>query len=607
MSNRNFDASQITKRLGNKAVAKSIINNFSSPNTNPQTSNANVSVINQVELGNSLFVTRGPTCTVLDNGCPCNISTTTSESNIPLGSPWLDILIKSQANSTLESFDIEVSNNYIVYTGIFAGTIDLYNSSVGDSTEYVMSLTSLGSYDSFLAVYNNFGILQWATKISSVDFELAVQISITNSGIYLISSSTTSPSNIYNGGLTDPITPVISLTSSGAAMAMLIKYSFTGQVLWATKFTGFAANFSYSIITDGNNIYWASQYSTNSMLPLNNVYNGSLSDPTIPVFQILSTGGRWHCLMKYDSNGQLQWVAKLGNNNPFPFDGTPYVLFSNLAISNTQILMSGSYYDTCEIYNGAYGDPSVLAINMISSPPGTGEQNIYLVSFDLNTGSVNWATKTSGSGPNTNRSLICDSNGDIYLYASFENNINLYDANGLIDPTVAAVTLSPITPTANMLIKYNNTGNILWSTKISGSISVSSGDYLRIVNSEIYIVDSMATTINFYNSNSSITDPTIIGQSYAVTGLFDIILYKYNINTGNFILLNKINSNFSLLASGISIYNNIVYVSGKIIGLVEFYDMNVNIPNLVPSLIITLPTETNLIVKYNTNGNLLTN
>jgi len=74
MSNRNFDASAITRRLGNKAIAKSIVTQNQSATPyffNPQTAYGYASVMNEVQEGNSLYVTRGDTCVTLDPGCPC--------------------------------------------------------------------------------------------------------------------------------------------------------------------------------------------------------------------------------------------------------------------------------------------------------------------------------------------------------------------------------------------------------------------------------------------------------------------------------------------------------------------------------------------------------
>ena len=75
MSNRNFDASQITKRNANKTIAKNIISHFGGTNPyffQPLISNFNQSVINEVKMGNSEYVSRGDTCTTVDLGCPCS-------------------------------------------------------------------------------------------------------------------------------------------------------------------------------------------------------------------------------------------------------------------------------------------------------------------------------------------------------------------------------------------------------------------------------------------------------------------------------------------------------------------------------------------------------
>lgn len=602
MSNRNFDASIITKRLGNKAVAKSIISIYNH-NTQPQTSNLSASVINQVDEGNSMVVYRGPTCTTVDNGCPCNTQSTNRITSFTSSAapPWLNLLIKASSipGSSINSSSIEVGN-VISIVGYYTGTIDIYNASNGDVvSSKIMSLSSVGSFDAFIALYNLDGILLWSSKISSVSQDISIQSVLTNDGVYLSVISVTAGTNVYNGGLSDPSTPVVVLTGTGASQGILVKYTYSGVVEWVTKFLGWGEIWAFSLITDGSNIYWSSQFSTG--VNPNLVFDGILGNPTTPVFQLTCPIGRFHSIIKYSSTGQVQWAAKLGNNAS---GGTPFFVGPYLSISNSQILMSGTFINSVDIYGGVYADPSVISMSMTSTASA---QNIYLASFNINTGALNWATKTSGTGDNRNGSITCDSSGNIYVYAQFINNINLFNANGLIDPVAVATTLTPISSTNAALIKYSSTGQLLWTTKISGTLTIYQGPYMEVLNSDIFIIASGTGTLNFYNSNTSISNPATIGQTYVISGSQNILVVKYNIDTGNFILVNRINSSASLRGDSISISNNIVYVSGSVDGTTNLYNMNGTIPNTLPSVIINLTGTTSLTTRYNTNGNLLTN
>ncbi len=75
MSNRIYDASQLTKRKAEKAIAGSFVTRISSPNN--QTSYAPLpgiydgSIINAVNSGHMTEYTRYPTCIGISPGCPC--------------------------------------------------------------------------------------------------------------------------------------------------------------------------------------------------------------------------------------------------------------------------------------------------------------------------------------------------------------------------------------------------------------------------------------------------------------------------------------------------------------------------------------------------------
>jgi hypothetical protein len=78
MSNRNFDASQLIKRKGERAIAGSFLNRINPPTTTiqPQQGSAPIngifdsSIMNAVRTGHMTEYTRYPTCVVTSPGCP---------------------------------------------------------------------------------------------------------------------------------------------------------------------------------------------------------------------------------------------------------------------------------------------------------------------------------------------------------------------------------------------------------------------------------------------------------------------------------------------------------------------------------------------------------
>ena len=81
MSNRNFDSSYLTRRQGERQIAKNIVTKTrqnSSTSYNNISTNYDASIINQIREGQSMTVTKGVTCTTVEPGCPCGNSNITT-------------------------------------------------------------------------------------------------------------------------------------------------------------------------------------------------------------------------------------------------------------------------------------------------------------------------------------------------------------------------------------------------------------------------------------------------------------------------------------------------------------------------------------------------
>ena len=222
MSNRNFDASVITKRLGNKAIAKSIISNFNNVNSQPQTSNMNASIINEVELGNSLFVTRGPTCTTYDLGCPCPIIS--SQSVIPQ-TGWF-----TRIAGAGDDFGYGVARdslNNIIVIGVYeTADITIYNI---DGSIFG-TLPFIGNADAFLVKYNSNGTGLWATRIAPTVanggniFGLGVKVvpNISSAGDIIVTGAFAANATIFNApGTVATLLPLVLV--SGTSNVFIVK------------------------------------------------------------------------------------------------------------------------------------------------------------------------------------------------------------------------------------------------------------------------------------------------------------------------------------------------------------------------------------------------
>lgn len=491
MSNRNFDASQITKRLGNKAVAKSIINNFSLPNTNPQTSNVNVSVINQVELGNSLFVTRGPTCTVLDNGCPCNsavqqVMITDNPPTPPVEVGWATFL-DGTAGDIARSVTTDSNGNIYVIGEYrsFANPIFVQNVLVNSQTPSFITLPATGAGKNiYLIKYNPNGQALWATFLNDIN-EVGYNVKVDGSDNVIIVGQYTSTAPIFvqnaNGNTAPPFQNQTLITlpvASNFISGFIIKYNPSGQALWATGINGSYDDDIQSVAIDQNtdDIYVIGKFTVDSIISSIQLLNANgnsgptyqqLSPVTLPLPPPPSFGISSLILVKYNSSGIVQWATYIEATSSFGQQGR-----SIIVSPDNFIYITGDYTSSVPITlkdaNGNTGAPFQLVNpSNITLPSTGGSQATFLVKYNPS-GKVQWATLATGTGNDQGNALAVFTNNDICLVGEYVNNLTIFDVLGNTQ-TTSAITVGTTTTSSSFIIRYNNSGIAQWATIIDGT------------------------------------------------------------------------------------------------------------------------------------------
>lgn len=205
----------------------------------------------------------------------------------------------------------------------------------------------------------------------------------------------------------------ISNSSSGTFDAIIIKYNFNLQALWATRLgaTAFLREEGTNITTDlNNNIYVTGYYQSNPLI-INSFSSVTPGSPPIinvsPQFQIAIEGSTSVYLIKYNSDGIAQWATRLGftnlsavlsypllvNSNYDIYIGGPF-LNATITINNYNSLNTGTTPPTINL--GLYaslarGRPAVdsFLIKYAQPPilqeipfPINNQSNPYLPAFD---------------------------------------------------------------------------------------------------------------------------------------------------------------------------------------------------------------------------------
>jgi hypothetical protein len=290
-----------------------------------------------------------------------------------------------------------------------------YNAfSIGNST-----IQNAGGSDCYAASLNKNGNLNWIRhEGGSADDYGTANCTDNNGNVYVVGLFT----NTMTIG-----TSVLTHTSTGSGF-FLIKYSLTGNVIWAKKIgQGFG---NPTIIKNkGGLLYLLSTFSSPNSVPF---VMGSYSLMANP-------GGSDIHLASLDTSGNVLSAIKYG--------GSHMEVAQGLSITNAgEVILSGTFTSTLLTF-GSYS----------LSCPSISKNSVFLVKIG-SSGSVIWAKAINSTGGSAR--LASDPSGNICLAGYF------------VGPSIVVdnFTLTASASYTNgMVIKFDNSGNALWANGIGGT------------------------------------------------------------------------------------------------------------------------------------------
>lgn len=384
-------------------------------------------------------------------------------------------------------------------------------------------------------------IANFAVKIGDTNNTVASSITSDSTGIYITGYYTCNQLKIGN----------FILPNWGGSDSYIVKYSFNGEVIWATRIAGNSHDNGFSIISDNiGGIYIIGTYSSNSV----NIYNANGNSSLT-----LSNEGKDDCfIVKYDVNGNALWANKITGNK---FDDG-----YSITTDNTGLYITGYYNsDILKIYN------SNGTLN--STLPNSGFNDCFVIKYDFN-GNILWKTRIIGTSNESGYSISANNN-EIYVTGSYaSNNLLFYNANN----TQYGLTLSNSGKKDIFVVKYDTNGNVGWITRIGGP-SYEEGYSIASDNTGIYITGYYTDNLFVYNANGTQSNLSLINS-----GSNDCFIAKYdlngnalwitriagdNIDTGNCIAIDKNNGGFYITGffdgSSTNIYNSDNSISKTIV------------------------------------------
>ena len=364
--------------------------------------------------------------------------------------------------------------------GSFQGVIDA-NPDVG----ITQLASNQNSSDAFVASYSADRELLWGFSLGG-----------TGSGFSVNSIATDASGNIYIGGSyseqvdMDPGQGVFTLTTISSGGAFVAKYDAQGHFVWADVMEGGLVS-DLTVDAQGNLIAageFSYTFDADPGTGLGVLVNNS------------STGYTDAFVVKYDSNGNFQWVAGWGGDR-------------HDRIRKVQVDDSGYIY-TIGMFTGTVDfDSGTGVTSLVAEPDGIHSlseyyENEFVVKLNSD-GGFTWATNFAGHSYFSD--LEVSTNGDVFVSGTYRDLVDF-------DPGPEVITLPG--QQSNFLLKLSTDADFLW---------VSTGN-LNSVRNE-FDTQSISLVDDRVNMVSATYPGLIISAFDAETG--NSLGTEYQLTTGN--------------------------------------------------------------------------
>jgi hypothetical protein len=262
-----------------------------------------------------------------------------------------------------------------------------------------------------------------------------------------------------------------NLTNAGGADVFLARYDRLGNLIWARRDGGPSDDVAYAVASD----------------PSGNLFVTGIFSGTAQFGATLLTnsGGTDLFVAKYGSTGNPLWARQAGG----PGNDNGYSCATD---SNGNVYVVGGIGT-----NASFG--SIALTN-------AGSDDIFVAKYE-SSGSVLWARRFGGIGPDDGWCVTVDSKNNIYVGGSFVSLVNFGITN-----------LTSVGNRDGFLMRIDSAGNVIWASRFGGSGDDIAYGITTDTDGSIYCVGKYTGVANF----GSIT-LTNAGSS-------DIFLAKFDTN-----------------------------------------------------------------------------
>lgn len=372
---------------------------------------------------------------------------------------------KSTTGTSISGNGISIDASGNVYqTGTFRDT----TLTIGTTT-----LNSVSSGNIFVVKYDSNGNVLWAKSTGGGSAEYSSSITNDING------------NVYITGYFSGVTinfGTTTLTNYGGWDMFVMKFNSNGDEIWAKSAGGSMFDVGSDISTDDSgNIYITGYFSSPSIQFGTTILTGDSSS-----FSDLF-------IVKYDSNGNLVWVKSAGGYGDDIGSG-----ISTDASGNIYVL-------------GHFNTPSIT-FGSITLTNTYGYQDVFIIKYTSN-GNLLWAKSAGGNSHDYGLDISTDAYGNSFITGMFMSSSLIFGADTLINIGFEDI----------FIVKYNDSGNVLWAKSVGGARQDAGHGISSDVSGNAYIT-------GFFRSSSITLGTTLLTNIYA--GNSDIFIAKLNSITG---------------------------------------------------------------------------
>ena len=287
--------------------------------------------------------------------------------------------------------------------------------------------------DAVLVKYNGSGTVQWMTRISSSSDDFGRGLAADSSGVYMVGQMNTGTTTAYNANGTSFGT----LTSSGSTDVIVAKYTLTGTCSWIARVATTAADVGYAAALDSA----GSLYLTGAIGAATATAYSSSGSAFGTTLTSIGLGDAF--LVKYNSTGTVQWVAKMGSTQTDIGYGVTTDSGNNVYVTGAQ---GAATFTAFSSTNVAFG----------TTLTSRGSGDAFLVKYN-STGTVQWVAQVGSTATEAGYAITSDTSDNVYLAVSASGSapysVTVYNSNA---STFSSVSLT--TNSATVLAKYNSSG-----------------------------------------------------------------------------------------------------------------------------------------------------